>query len=270
MKERPILFSGDMVRAILEGRKTQTRRPVKRDLANAFDPPRGPEDVAAGYPWVEDEHGDSHKAVDCCPFGKPGDRLWVREMFWVQNEMCDHEYCPGCDMGSTLSLGKDFCRPDYVATPNCYQPPNCKHSQTVKPYEGLPCPGHWWLSPPENWDGDSHEDHINRGQWEWLPYQYYTKHPSIHMPRWASRITLEIISVRLGRILDISEYDAKAEGAEKCYPTTAVERAGTKTVYIAHEQETYRCGFEMLWKSIYGIEAWTANPWVWVVEFKRI
>lgn len=79
VKERPILFSGEMVRAILEGRKAQTRRVVKLDMANRFDPPRGQEDVEAGYPIFEDEYGDHHKAVDHCPYGQVGHRLWVRE-----------------------------------------------------------------------------------------------------------------------------------------------------------------------------------------------
>lgn len=79
MKERPILFNGEMVRAILDGRKTQTRRVVKPDMANDFDPPRSQADVEAGYPFFQDKYGDHHKAVDHCPYGQVGDRLWVRE-----------------------------------------------------------------------------------------------------------------------------------------------------------------------------------------------
>lgn len=84
MSEKPILFSGEMVRAILEGRKTQTRRVVKPELVSIWDEPRGAADVAAGYPWVELD-GEKYKAVELCPYGRPGDLLWVRET-WT---------CPG-------------------------------------------------------------------------------------------------------------------------------------------------------------------------------
>ena len=180
VKERPILFSGPMVRAILGGRKTQTRRIVKLKCHDGFE-------VGPNY---EGEHwpvrgGDRMP----CPYGKPGDRLWVRET-WL---------CATGEPGPTLC-----------------------HYQA---------------------DGDRPEFN---GLWK----------PSIHMFRWASRITLEITGVRVERLQDITEADAMAEGVECC------------SGWIGHAGEPRRI-FCDLWKSINGAESWAANPWVWVVEFRR-
>ncbi len=179
MKERPILFSGEMVRAILEGRKTQTRRLAKVN--------------ADGYPC------DS-----LCPYC-PGDRLWVRE---------------------TWSCGKVFDR-----TPPGQIP-------TVE--RDIPV---WYAAE----DG---EESINRGRW---------RH-SIHMPRWASRITLEVTGVRVERLQDISEADACAEGIMRASGVCG---------------QTVRPGprdhFADLWDRINNDRAsWASNPWVWVVEFRRV
>lgn len=201
MKERPILFSGQMVRAILEGRKTQTRRVAKiGDGSHVED-----EDIPAAYedgsrdPWIMDFQTKHYPqwVKRHCPYGKPGDRLWVRET-WA-------------DTGWPLT-GPAIA---YRADPD-------------------------------------HADH-DMPRWR----------PSIHMPRWASRITLEVVSVRVERLQEISEEDAKAEGINnageqwECYCC-----GGTKS--------TARGSFETLWESINGPESWDANPWVWVVEFKRI
>lgn len=200
MKERPILFSGDMVRAILDGRKTQTRRAVKRDLANSFDPPRGDSDIKAGYPWFEDQNGEWHKAVDCCPYGKPGDRLWVRET-WAEFAGIEPQV-------------KIVYRADKL------------------------------------FDTEAKE-HLCGNKWR----------PSIYLPRWASRITLEITGVRVERLHDISEEDARAEG---CTHT------GIGRHIAADEIETAREQFERLWQSINGEDSWNANPLVWVIEFRRV
>ncbi len=80
-EERPILFGGPMIKAILECRKTMTRRVIKPDISSGFDAGHGPEDAKAGYPFVEDEYGNFHKATDFCPYGKPGELMWVRETF---------------------------------------------------------------------------------------------------------------------------------------------------------------------------------------------
>ena len=198
-KERPILFNGDMVRAIIAGRKTQTRRPVKIDMANAFDPPRGEEDVAAGYPWFEDGEGNLHKAVDCCPFGQVGDRLWVREA-WA---------------------------PLDVSRTGAYYRADIKNPKT--------------------------------GGWR----------PSIHMPRWACRIVLEITNIRVERVQDISEDDAIADGGLEAMVDDAIwiipgtEDGVTRTPEYA---------FESIWNAFYSAHGlgWDANPWVWVIEFKMV
>lgn len=157
MKERPILFSGPMVRAIREARKTQTRRVVKE-----IDP---------------DEFVSSNEADNlalCCPYGAVGDRLWVRET-WQGNQ-------------GDIRYGAD---------------------------------------------GDS-------------LHGYNGWRPSIFMPRWASRITLEVTGVRVERVQEISEEDAQAEG-------------------VAH-----RCDYKVVWDAINGKKyPWSSNPWVWVIEFKR-
>ncbi|MBM6605657.1 hypothetical protein JTF19_05685 [Enterobacteriaceae bacterium RIT814] len=182
MTERGMIFNGEMVRAILDGRKTQTRRPVKFPL---IDKNMGCElagnelagELAAGNYWNS-------------PFGKPGDRLWVRETY---SAVPDHDEPVGC---SALL---------YAA------------------------------------DGGG-------------PYGKWT--PSIHMPRWASRILLEITGVRVERLQAITLGDICKEfgcGLYDFRPATYGFQA-----------------WEELWKSIYGDDGWQANPWVWVIEFKRI
>jgi len=169
-KERPILFKGEMVRALLEGRKTQTRRVVKVDVANCCTHQCG---------------GKSEAALSHCPYGQPGDRLWVRETFHPMKS----------------SKG-----------PASYRATWPKDDET----------------PDEGWK------------------------PSIHMPRWASRITLEIVAVRVERLQQISNEDCFAEGLP------ADTTKGNRTWYAD------------LWESINGKGSWNVNPWVWVVEFKRV
>jgi len=191
VKERPILFSAPMVRAILEGRKSQTRRVVKHGQVFRFVPggELSREERLAMYasPFKWDHSNPVHPTVDellsCCPYGVPGDRLWVRET-WSPG--------PG-------GIG-------FVYFADC---PEGQH-------------------PPA---------------WK----------PSIHMPRAACRITLEVVGVRTERLQEISEADAKAEGV---------------TVYDGGV--CYRDGYAALWDQINGPGSWAANPWVWVVEVKRL
>ncbi|HAW1718114.1 TPA: hypothetical protein ACIY0Z_004078 [Escherichia coli] len=200
MKERGVVFNDDMVRAILEGRKTQTRRPVKNVRADNCLVIRKPTKKRNGvYTHVMDalEHG-------LCPFGNVGDRIWVRETFnafWLDNDVIQ-------EIKDGVSLASELC--DYKAD----------YSDSSKPAEG-------WT-------------------------------PSIHMPRWASRILLEITDVRVERLHDMSEADAKAEGASPV------------TYKITPPEAVYRVGFGDIWRGIYGQENWLSNPWVWVIEFKRI
>lgn len=196
MKERGMIFNAEMVRAILDGRKTQTRRPVKFPL---IDKNMGCElagnelagELAAHNYWNS-------------PYGKPGDRIWVRETFRVHSRATD------------------------VAT--LVYRASVRNSWTEQTHR-VPIAVCDKQATPEKWT------------------------PSIHMPRWASRITLEITDVRVERLNDIRECDAKAEGGQ------------TECTLIG---DKYYPGFRSLWKSIYGEESWAANPWVWVIEFKRV
>ncbi|HEJ4188912.1 TPA: hypothetical protein SL729_001506 [Pseudomonas aeruginosa] len=208
-RERPILFNDQMVRAILEGRKTATRRiakPVKHpDLGNIYAP---------GALVLERE--PQHVIDRACPYGQPGDRLWVREA-WQGPLISDEE------QAANQSWWKDMTK--------FQNPGHCAYRASGDDNE--------YVDP----DGYFH------CKWK----------PSIHMPRWASRILLELTAVRVERLQDISEEQARAEG----YPA---ER----------ECETGSSGldawlwFRSLWGEINGPEAFTANPWVWVIEFKRV
>ena len=195
MKERPILFSAPMVRALLAGTKTQTRR--------IFKPERMTWDANGRYTTHAMRGGElsitgsgpfkPSSWLHYCPYGQPGDRLWVRETFaridgqtrpWIETDY-KATYTHGDRLGDTLGIKK-----------------------------------------------------------RWTP--------SIHMPRHASRITLEVTGVRVERLQDISEADAIAEGV---YTDPACP------AYDAYTQ---------LWDEINGLGSWEANPWVWVVGFHRI
>lgn len=192
MKSRPILFSASMVRALLDGSKTQTRRVVK------------------GPVW-EVRNGQPKSAIagcdPVCPYGHPGDELWVRETFAYTDA---HE--PQFE-GSI----------EYRADNKCFA-----------------VSGNELFDVPHKCDPQPFG-----GPWK----------PSIYMPRWASRIALEITAVRVERLQDIHEADAKAEGI-----TIRPECMQSPAVAI----------YSMLWEDINGPNSWAANPWVWVVEFKRV
>ena len=227
MKEHPILFSAPMVRAILAGTKTQTRRVVKPQ------PHHGQVGRMAnlgGTDWAMDD-GDL-SGLWRCPYGQPGDRLWVRETWAAVHFSFDHEtgYCDDLHGSHDIPPAKTpYWTPVYAAD-------------------------------------DYHEKHIDDRGFPWRP--------SIHMPRWASRITLEIVSVRVERLNEISEDDAMAEGVE----TTMRAVSPSQTVEVfkdyfapgAHHQRDARGSFSSLWESINGAGSWDANPWVWVVEFKVV
>lgn len=209
VKERPILFSAPMVRAILSGDKTQTRRVIKR-------PPNDPHHLRiigpSGAVHYTRPEGDKlveearqtqgYRVLTCaewlaeqCKHGRPGDRLWVRET-WGYNP--DH---PG------------------MAWHACYRA-----------------------------DPGMEDDGI---KWK----------PSIHMPRAACRIKLEITGVRVERLWDISDFDAEDEGTRIW--AADVQKNGNKFSSI-------RSAWQAMWESINGSDSWQANPWVWVLEFRRI
>ncbi|HBS5729166.1 TPA: morphogenetic protein [Klebsiella pneumoniae] len=202
MTERGMIFNAEMVRAILDGRKTQTRRPVKFPV----------HDKNLGCELAGNELAGELSAGNYLnsAFGKPGDRIWVRETF--QGPLFDYDL-----MDSYCKDPTPFEKPEFC----------------VYKADGVPA--------PEFYDADD-ELHCC---WR----------PSIHMPRWASRILLEITNVRVERLKSISDSDAIREGC-----STANMKSGDCVADV----------FARLWASIYGAESWNANPWVWVIEFKRV
>lgn len=199
MGEKPILFSAPMVRAILAGQKTQTRRVVKPPYASfARRPEFNIELSSRRHVWLAYKAGEpgDWKWIPC-PYGQPGDRLWVRETF------------------------------AHIYRHNKPAPVERKSDDVI-------------------YRADGHGiDAYAFGRWC----------PSIHMPRWASRITLEITSVRVERLQAISASDAIAEG---------IPAGGPENPDGIEVRE-----FRALWESINGADSWAANPWVWVVEFRR-
>lgn len=215
MKERPILFSAPMVRALLDGTKTKTRRAVKLNAAGRVKAPGSPKN------W----HPDDPDCAQACPYGQPGDRLWVRETWnWF-----DPEAIPQARRGM---------RADFTGRQGERQIEWCAAYSADGPlaYPGYEGRDHW--------------------------------RPSIHMPRWASRITLEIVSVRVERLQDISEADAMAEGCTKNH--NGYFWGGPHAVSSLKQMPTATGAYRDLWKSINGPSSWDANPWVWVVEFRRV
>ena len=204
MKEFPIIFNSEMVMALLDGRKTQARRMVKPQPTwydnNAPGITSGcmglqykGERYSIGYP---PDYKYTHFCKDHCPYGQPGDRLWVRET-WAE----------------------------------LYDNPNQS--------------GNWNTHPVYKADYNTIKEFCDVKRWK----------PSIHMPRWASRITLEITDVRVERVQDIRNEDILKEG----------------TPVVSNNQNPYEAAqedFAHLWNSIY--KNWDDNPWVWAIEFRRV
>ena len=223
MKERPILLKGEMVRAILRDRKTQTRRILKTDHHDIVECEDG-----SLWPWREDlENGGDIWYP--CPYGKPGDRLYVKETFWAWGRWeTRFNSKRGRDEWNFLDMTRED-RKEYI-----YASDGVAEMDASKSRSGA-LPAYW-------------------------------KRPSIFMPRWASRITLEITSVRVERLQDISEADALAEGIDHDSPHRS---------YFASDQGGPAFGsagaaYRHLWNGINGPGSWDANPWVWVVEFRRV
>lgn len=270
VRERPILYSGPMVREILERRKTQTRRvmvpqpnpsldyvkgrTISRFRCVSLVPPGKP-----GYPeWQAEDHTgpidafpdgrDSVKAEIGCPYGAPGDRLWVRETWG----------CPEADHPRAVG-GRKPAQGDRLV------------------YAANPSDAYQWRGGPGCSD--------------------FVWRPSIHMPRWASRITLEVTDIRAQRLQEISEEDAIAEGMLWQEPTDADREWARQRfedgessdptiegVWIApgtdngfspegHREKwatTARDAFRLTWDAINGTRGlgWEANPWVWCVSFE--
>ena len=222
MKERPILFSGPMVLALLAGTKTQTRRAVKPQPWASCLIEEGMDGEAPFIYSALHGEGPGHDVQEwrspcTCPYGQPGDRLWVRETF-VQGW-------------------------DYDPVTDCIQQFDA---------DGKKRPIKTWYRAD-----DADIDWCDADGWEAnTPWK-----PSIHMPRSASRITLEVTGVRAERLQDISEADAQAEGWTR--------RPEVSTDPQVHK-EAARDWFMDLWESINGPGSWGANPWVWCVSFSRV
>lgn len=216
MKERPILMSAPMVRAILAGAKTQTRRAMKQ---------QPPEDharliVEHIYPTVIDRYGDEQPGAEVfgvttedgewclrCPYGAPGDRLWVRE---------------------TWAWSGDAAVPEQ-----------------------------WRVHDGEVWFRADPERSSPAIRWR----------PSIHMPRWASRITLEVTGVRVERLQDISTEDCASEGCQCSRGYWTREEAALATDV---GRAILRGDYRIVWEQINGPGSWDSNPWVWCVSFRRL
>jgi hypothetical protein len=218
VKERPILFSAPMVRAILDGRKTQTRRALNPQPILAVMEHKAAAALKAcrSHGLIPDGKQPHWQWRGCFSmpwpsaiakrsrYGIAGDRLWVRET-WSKTKSCN-----ASDIFYRADGDRQYGR---------------QHALS-------------YVDREDRW------------------------RPSIHMPRWASRINLEVTGVRVEQLQDISEADAKAEGVTDCYNIT-----DQATGEIDREAVD---AYEELWGEINGAESWAANPWVWVVEFKRV
>lgn len=228
-----MIFNGEMVRAILDGRKTQTRRIMKNQPAGDYpDTPALIRSVDGGFQWYG-HYGES--GIFNCPFGAVGDRIWVRET-WAQ--LGNEDGCP-IDWNDNLVKG---------GGPEAARIYRASCEQKEGNY-GL------WSIPDDSYWKPHTDDLQYDGTWC----------PSIHMPRWASRLTLEITGVRVERLNSISQEDAQAEGMELTgwRPTYSDPDSGGE-VWTPYDN------FAQLWESIYGEGSWHTNPWVWVIEFKVV
>ncbi|WP_444880568.1 hypothetical protein [Delftia acidovorans] len=198
--ERPILFSGPMVRAILASTKSQTRRAFSPRMEKLMRAAAAMGEVSHFLDEGSMQPNDLDYVRSFCPYGQPGDRLWVRET-WCRQWDDERGFLDECWYRAS--------DPDVVSV-----------------------------------------DAMEKSPWK----------PSIHMPRWASRITLDIKAVRIERLQDISDQDAAAEGVATWAPG-----ALSPDSLNADPSDQFR----WLWCSINGPDSWDANPWVWVVEFER-
>ena len=234
-KERPILFSGAMVRAILSGQKTVTRRPIKGNQIPTWSKSDSPEHqwmaVVQDHPrWgfaafgaTEEECAAELAMYGGCPYGRQGDRLWVRES-WAADAQVD-AIAP-----RDLSQGE----PIFYPADGAFRQTGCSM--------------------------------ITRGRGR----------PSIHMPRWACRILLEITDVRVERLQD-GEGETAFESRYVAEGINRIHHGDGDYAFHPFKKEpgpgNWTDPFDAwreLWVSVNGADTWNANPWVWVVEFKRV
>lgn len=213
---KPILFSGEMVRALLDGRKTQTRRVVKPQPTNLSGP---------NFDGLWSDTIDPVTRYFACPHGQPGTILYVKEATWM--------FCERRPNGLTKKG-----RPKWHYVPLRSAPVYYIADWPKKPNQKI--------------------DHPETGnQWGW-------KYKSARfMPRWASRITLEIVSIKVERVQEISEADILAEGV-------TVDRVAKFCNYPWSDMPTLHHAWRVLWEHINGPDSWKANPWCWCLTFKRL
>jgi len=238
VKEKPIIFKPEMVRAILDGRKTQTRRVVddkflkwnydRREICNHTWPAK----------LVGASCFDCHQELlSKCRFGKPGDLIWVKETHYRRGKWVKNGFTKtGKQKWRFAAIGKEV---------------------------------RYFDNPPEKILPNSKRETIG-----WF------KRSSLFMPRWASRLTLEITDIRVERLQDISEEDALAEGIDnlicpQCYGSDRISHGATiKTrcgsQYCGLDYLSAIEGFRELWESINGIGSWDLNPWLFVISFKPV
>lgn len=234
--ERPILFSAPMVRAILDGHKTQTRRVIDKDVSNRFDI----DTDGTAFAYIDQATGDSYKPHDICIY-KPGDILWVKEAwatYWRHNT---DGYIYPCEFEGQIDIDK-FMSED-IGYPFALGKAGGIEYRASYPENGY---GYYGAGP-----------FVGRiTKWRSLRY----------MPKWAARIWLKVKDVRVERVQDISEDDARAEGC-----ITFSDKIGDGKFDDVYEFDlTARDAFVELWDSInakrgYG---WGINPWVWAIEFE--
>lgn len=238
MKERPILFSARLVRAILDGRKTQTRRVIRPTVRRANGVGVYSEDERGVVEVVNTFDGEPIDAPEIsCPYGEPGDRLWVRET-WAHYQTVNHVQRSDGRAFDEVSDGLAGYRADGHETIQDFR-------DHVRLTSGC----------------DLQDVLINGNRWR----------PSIHMPRWASRITLEVTEVRVERLQAIDEEDARAEGVTCWVCDRPVLQSNQDACACFHGGDA-RVSFCELWDDINARRGfgWASNPWVWVISFRRL
>lgn len=229
MKERPILFNAEMVRAILDGRKTQTRRIMnpQPEIIPLEDERGNP-----GY-WIPFNAARSMVRNEemhiACPYGLIWDRLWVRETWGV--------------------VSHDFDENERIIDWMPDRPATAIHEM---PFGNGYYSGHAIYAADGEFTWGDDDGHGEKSCWK----------PSVHMPRSACRLVLEITGVRVERLNDISEEDALAEGFVS---TAKVTKPGDDYTGLYASDR-----FSDTWQQIYGQKSWLENPWVWVIEFRRV
>jgi hypothetical protein len=229
MIARPILFSGSMIRALLAGTKTQTRRPIKLQTGDTFDERSMVGAIQERRPVFHTVAGQdvgTKSVLVRCPYGMPGDALWAKET-WQAQEAFDTMSPTAIGEAFEAEHGEPWCPIRYLADGHC--------------------------------DGSV-------DQWQESPVG--KTRVSIHMPRWASRLTLPITAVRVERLHDISEADAKAEGIVETRPADKDGWRHFGVPGMEIDQPTAARAYLALWTAINGQASTDANPWVWTISFE--